>query len=56
MKWHENFPQIKNIESEKMNETNTKEKKPWSNSKRAMIMFVGFGMLLVIFAAMAIGK
>ena len=55
MNWDKDFPQIKNIESEKMNETNT-EKKPWSNSKRAMIMFVGFGMLLVLFAAVAIAK
>jgi hypothetical protein len=53
MKWHKEFPQIKNIESESMNETNTK-KQPWSRQKRAMIMFVGFGMLLVLFAAVAI--
>ena len=54
MKWHEKFPQMKNIEKDMNEETKTKQ--PWSRQKRAMIMFVGFGMLLVLFASVAIGK
>ena len=53
MKWHKSFPQMKNIEN---NMNDTKEtKKPMSNSRRAMVLFVGFGMLLVIFAVVVLG-